>query len=69
MCARRASASAELLNEEKVPGEPVEDQGGAVSVLDAGGVDLGLEDEAQGIDQDVALAALDLLAGFESRSF
>jgi hypothetical protein len=36
---------------------------GAVGVLDIGGMDKDTEQEARGIDPDMALAALDLLGG------
>ena len=39
-----------------------EEQGRSVAVLDVSGVDQGVDQIALGIGQDVALAALDLLA-------
>src|SRR3954447_1775450 len=42
--------------------EAGEQQGGAAAVVDVGGVHASLEQAAFGVDQDVALAAGDLLA-------
>ncbi len=41
---------------------------GAVAVLDVGGVDHGDQQEANGIDQDVSLPALDLLGRVIARN-
>ena len=35
----------------------------AIAILDAGGMDIGLEEKTQGVGEDVALASLDLLSG------
>ncbi len=40
----------------------IEHQSGAVAVLDIGGVDDDVQQEAERVDEDVPLAALDLLA-------
>lgn len=41
--------------------------GGSIAVLNIGGVDDDAQEEAEGIDEDVALAVLDLLARIEAR--
>ena len=51
---------------EQTPRSFVEHQGGAVAVLDIGGMNDDAQQEAERIDEDVALAALDLLACIEA---
>jgi hypothetical protein len=48
------------------PGLP-EHGGGPIAVLNIGGMDDDAQEEAEGIDEDMALAALDLLARVEAR--
>src|SRR5215207_239050 len=50
------------LNERKQPTGGAQDRQSPVSVLDVGRMDHGTEQEAQRVDQDVPLLALDLLA-------
>ncbi len=46
----------------ELAGVAIQDQEGAVAVLQAGRVDDDGEDQAEGFDQEMALLALDLLA-------
>ena len=58
-----ARISEDALDEgEKATGAPVEDQLRAVAVLDVGRMDDDVQQEADRIDEDVPLAARDLLA-------
>lgn len=47
---------------EQAPGAPVEHVSRAVTILDRGGMDRDVQEEAERIDEDMALAARDLLA-------
>ncbi len=56
------------LKDWKQPAGPViQDQRGAVAVLDIGRVDDRVEDQAEGVDEKVALLALDFLARIIAR--
>jgi hypothetical protein len=48
------------------PGTLVENQGNTVAILDAGGMNSDVQQEAKRIDEDVPLAALDLFARVEA---
>ena len=50
------------LDEREQPARGAQERQGAVPVLDAGGRDGGAQQQAQRVDEDVALLALDLLA-------
>ena len=50
-------------------GDPVEDQRRAVAILHAGGVDLDAQHQAEGVGDQVPLAALDPLSGIVSDHF
>lgn len=52
---------------EQTPCAAVEDRPGAVAILDVGGVDDHIQQEAERIDKDVPLAPLRLLARVEAR--
>ncbi len=57
------TVSEDRLQEAEEPARPaVEDQKGAVAVLQVGRVDGDGEDQAEGVDEEMALLALDLLA-------
>jgi len=47
---------------EEVPGAAVEHEPCAIAILDVGGVDHDVQEETERIDENVPLAALDLLA-------
>jgi len=47
----------------EAPAQPAADQRQPIAILDVGGVDDDHQQQAQGVDQNVALAAVDLLAG------
>ena len=56
------------LKEWKQPAGPaIQDQQGAVTILDIGRVDDRVEDQAEGVDEKVALLALDFLARIIAR--
>ena len=57
----------EFQQERAQPEQRPHQQHAAVAVLDVGGVDDRLHQQALGVDQDVALLALDLLAGVVAR--
>ena len=48
------------------PGPLVENQGGTVAILDAGRMNSDVQQETKRVDEDVSLAALDLLARVEA---
>jgi len=48
------------------PGSFIENQGGTVAILDAGGMNSDVQQEAKCIDEDVSLAAFDLFARVEA---
>jgi hypothetical protein len=52
----------EHLDEREQPTRRAQEGYGPVAVLDAGGMDSGAQEQAQRVDQDVPLLALDLLA-------
>jgi hypothetical protein len=55
------------LQPEKELSHGFEDPNGAVAILDIGNVDDGDQQKAQGLDQDMMLAALHRLAGVKAR--
>ena len=55
------------LDEREQPPRRAQQRDGAVAVLDVGRLDHGAQQQAQRVDQDVALLALDLLARVETR--
>ena len=52
----------DALEEREAPGDPVEDERGAVAILHPGGVDLDAQHQAEGVGDQVPLAALDPLS-------
>src|SRR5918994_160338 len=62
-----AAVGVEFQQERVQPEQRPHQQHAAVAVLDVGGVDDRLHQQALGVDQDVALLALDLLAGVVAR--
>ena len=54
-------ASVRLMISKEAPGDPVENQRRAVAILHAGGVDLDTQHQAEGVCDQVPLAALDPL--------
>ena len=56
----------EALDEWKAPGYAVEDQRRAIAILHAGGMHLDAQHQAEGVGDEVALLALDPLAGIEA---
>ena len=52
----------DALEEGEAPGDPVEDQRRAVAILHAGGMDLDAQHQAEGVGDQVPLAALDPLS-------
>lgn len=62
-----AAVGEDALDEgEQPPGAPVEHLGDAVAVLHIRRMDGDVQQETEGVDQDVALAARDLLRGIEA---
>ena len=62
-----ASVGVDTFDEGKQsPGPLVENQGGTVAILDAGGMNSDVQQEAKRVDEDVSLAALDLFARVEA---
>jgi hypothetical protein len=55
----------QLLKEWKLAEQRGEQQQAAIAILNVGGVDNGVQQQTQRIDQDVPLLALDQLAGIE----
>ena len=51
----------DALEEREAPGDPIEDQRRAIAILDAGGVDLDTQHQAEGVGDEVPLAALNPL--------
>jgi hypothetical protein len=62
-----STVSEDPLDEGKRPARLLEQRQGAVAILDVGGVDVCGEDQAERVDQDVALLAFDLLPGVIAR--
>ena len=59
----------DALEEREAPGDAVEDQRRAVAILYACGMDLDAQHEAEGVGDEVALAALDPLSRVVSDHF
>ena len=59
----------DALEEREAPGDPVEDQRRAVAILHPGGVDLDAQHQAEGVGDQVPLAALDPLSRIVSDHF
>lgn len=57
-----AAVSEDAFNEGKQPSRPAQQFEGAVAILDVGGKNDDVQQETQCVDEDVPLAALDLLA-------
>ena len=64
-----AAVREEALEEREAPGDPVEDHRRAVAILHAGGMDLDAQHQAEGVGDQVPLAALDPLSGVVSDHF
>jgi hypothetical protein len=58
-----AGVGEDALDEREAPTRPAEQPADAVAVLDVGGVDLDAQQQSERVDEDVPLAASDLLAG------
>jgi hypothetical protein len=56
----------EALDEGKKPTGLAQQLAGAIAILDVAGMDHDAQQEAEGVDEDVALAARDLLARIEA---
>ena len=57
-----AAVSEDAFDEGKQPSRPAEQLEGAIAILDVGGKNDDAQQETQCVDEDVPLAALDLLA-------
>jgi hypothetical protein len=58
-----ASIGEDALDKGKqAPGSPIEDQSGALAILHIGGMDNDVQEKAERVDQNMSLAARDLLA-------
>jgi len=60
-CAGITAVADDHLQERKARRQFVEQPSRTIAILDAGGMDIGLEEKAQNVGEDVALASLDLL--------
>jgi hypothetical protein len=61
-----AAVGVDALDEGKEPASLAQQLAGAIAILDVAGVDHDAQQEAEGVDEDVALAARDLLARIEA---
>ena len=64
-----ADVGEDAFEEREAQGDPVKDQRRAVAILHAGGMHLDAQHQAEGVGDQVALAALDPLSGVVSDHF